>query len=122
MSRKIDIVISCPYCGFSQSVSVYTSVNVTLDPELQDEIFDDRVNRLECSECGKSSLVNMNLMYHDMERKFAVWFCSQGDLPEIEKQAFAKIAESMGIGGYLSEAPTTYTWEEFKSTILEFEE
>ncbi len=122
MSRKIDIVIPCPYCAFSQTVSVYSSVNVTLEPELRDEIFENRLNRLICSECGKASLVSVNLMYHDMDRKFAVWFCPQGDLPEIEKHSFDKVVESMGIGNYLSKATKTYSWEEFKSTILELEE
>ena len=33
-----------------------------------------------------------------------------------------KVAHSMEIGDYLSDAPATHSWEEFKKTILEFEE
>ncbi|MFP4082266.1 MAG: CpXC domain-containing protein [Candidatus Aminicenantes bacterium] len=122
MSRKVTINISCPHCGFMKATAVYTSVNVTLNPELRRELFDDRLNRFKCPDCGKIFLVEINLMYHDMERKFAVWYCPQGDVPEIEKETFGKLSQKMGMGEYLSQAPSTYDWEDFKKAILKIEE
>jgi hypothetical protein len=61
-------------------------------------------------------------MYHDMDLKFAVWFSPQGEMSEEDQAVFDKVAQSMGIGDYLSKAPSTYTWEDFKSQILELED
>lgn len=121
MSREIEVDVTCPACLFKGIVPVYTSVNVTMDPNLRDMIFDDELNRFTCPNCGKSVVLPVNLMYHDMDLKFAVWFSPQGEMPEEEKVVFDKVARSMGIGDYLSKAPSTYTWEDFKSKILEFE-
>ena len=121
MSRSIEVNILCPYCGFGQVVSVYTSVNVTLDPELKEKILNDDINNFVCSDCRKTSFVSINLIYHDMKRKFAVWFCAQGDMTEAGKEALKKVAHSIGLGHYLYNAPKAYTWEEFKNIIIEFE-
>jgi hypothetical protein len=122
MSREIQVDITCPACLFKDVVSVYTSVNGNMDANLRDLIFNDELNRFTCPNCGKSKVLPVNLMYHDMDLKFAVWFSPQGEMPEEEKAVFDRVTQSMGIGDYLSKAPSTYTWEDFKKKILEFEE
>lgn len=122
MSRRVKVNATCPYCGFTCVVPIYTSVNVTLDPALRGDVFNDSLNRFTCTDCGKASFVAVNLIYHDMEKKFAVWFCPQGDLQEIDRKALARVSQSMGLGEYLLKAPAVHTWEEFKKTILEFED
>jgi predicted RNA-binding Zn-ribbon protein involved in translation (DUF1610 family) len=122
MSREIEVDVTCPACLFKDVVPVYTSVNVSMDPDLRDMIFDDELNRFTCPNCGKSLVLPVTLMYHDMDLKFAVWFSPQGEMSEEDQAVFDKVAQSMGIGDYLSKAPSTYTWEDFKSKILEFEE
>jgi hypothetical protein len=122
MSREIQVDVTCSACLFKDVVPVYTSVNVSMDPDLRDMIFDDELNRFSCPNCGQSWVLPVNLMYHDMDLKFAVWFNPQGEMSEEDRVVFDKVAQSMGIGDYLSKAPSTYTWEEFKSKILEFEE
>lgn len=121
MSRSIEVNIRCPYCGFGQVISVYTSVNVTLDHDLREKVFNDDINKFKCGDCGKTSFIAINLIYHDMQRKFAVWFCPQGDIPEKDKEAFKKVTRTIGIGHYLYNAPKTYTWVEFKKAILKLE-
>lgn len=122
MSREIEVDVTCPACLFKDVVPVYTSVNVTTDPDLRDMIFDDALNRFTCPNCGKSMVLPVNLMYHDMDLEFAVWFSPQGEMTEEEKAVFDRVAQSMGIGDYLSRAPAMFTWEDFKNKILEFEE
>jgi predicted RNA-binding Zn-ribbon protein involved in translation (DUF1610 family) len=121
MSREIEVDVTCQACLFKDVMPVYTSVNVTLDPDLRDRIFKDDLNRFNCPNCGRSFVLPINLMYHDMDLKFAVWFSPHGEMPEEEKAAFNKVAQSMGIGDYLSKAPATFTWADFKNKILEFE-
>jgi predicted RNA-binding Zn-ribbon protein involved in translation (DUF1610 family) len=122
MSREIEVDVTCPACLFKDVVPVYTSVNVSMDPDLRDRVFDDELNRFTCANCGKRMVLPINLMYHDMDLEFAVWFSPQGEMPEEEKNVFDRVAQSMGIGDYLSKAPTTFKWEDFKNKILEFEE
>ena len=122
MSREIQVDVTCPACLFKDVVPVYTSVNVSMDPDLRDMIFDDELNRFTCPNCGKSMVLPVNLIYHDMDLEFAVWFSPQGEMSAEDRAVFDKVAQSMGIGDYLSKAPSTYTWEDFKSKILEFEE
>ena len=121
MTREIQVDVTCPACLFKDVVPVYTSVNVSMDPDLRDMIFEDELNRFSCPNCGKSIVLPVNLMYHDMDLKFAVWFSPQGEMSEEDRAVFDKVAQAMGIGDYLSKAPSTYTWEDFKSKILEFE-
>jgi len=121
LSKKLDIHASCPICGFTQPASVYTSVNVSLDPQLRDNIFDDSLNRITCSDCGETYPVILNLLYHNMEREFAVWFLPDGEITEAEREALERVSRMMGIGEYLLKAHITYTWDEFKMTIQHLE-
>lgn len=93
-----------------------------MNPKLRQRIFNDSLNRFTCRDCGKISFIGTNVIYHDMEKKFAVWLNPQGDFPEVDKKALAKVSQSMGIGEYLLKAPKTYSWKEFKKTIMELEE
>jgi hypothetical protein len=122
MSKRVEVEALCPFCGFSQTVAFYSSVNVSLEPRLREEIFEDNINRFTCLNCCKTCLISADLLYHDMDCKFAVWFCPRGDLPAEEKKMSEKIIKAVGIGGYLVKAPITYDWDEFKRAILKFEE
>ncbi len=39
-------------CGEIFETEYYTSVNVTLNPELRDEILNERLNMVRCPSCG----------------------------------------------------------------------
>jgi len=121
MSNEVNLNIPCPFCGNNQTVSAYTSVNVTLDPHLRLEVFDDNLNSFTCLECEMISLIPIGLLYHDMDRRFGVWYCPSGDVPEEVKRLFEEMSHMHGVGEYLSQAPTTCNWEEFKGTIIKFE-
>jgi len=121
MSRLIEIDLECPSCGFGIEWPVYTSANVTLDPELRDMIFSDELNRFICSECGDVSIAGVSLMYHDMLRKFAVWFCPQGPIPEEYVKKLEDLAHRKEHMTYLAMADQTFTWEEFKEAIRDKE-
>jgi transposase-like protein len=121
LSRKVKVNVSCPFCGFGQVVSVYTSVNVTLNPQLRQMVLDDSLNRFVCLDCGKSSFIGTNMIYHDMKKKFAVWFSPQASLRDKDRKALARVSQSIGIGEYLLKAPTTRSWDDFKKAILDLE-
>jgi hypothetical protein len=71
MSRQARIEIGCPDCGQEQICTVWHSINVTLHPELREELFDGRLNVFRCH-CGAVATVPVMLMYHDMKRCFCI--------------------------------------------------
>ena len=69
-SEKLD----CPRCGHEQEVTVWSTINAQLNPELRTMLFDGHVNVAQCEECGFSAPVGAPLLYHDMQRHFCVQF------------------------------------------------
>ena len=84
MSKQSQHEIECPECGKAQIVSVWDSVNVTLDPSLRDRLFKGEINQFKCDDCDFMSFINMDFLYHDMERKFAVQYYPEGLLENPE--------------------------------------
>lgn len=70
-SHKLD----CPKCGHLQDASVWSTLNVTLSPDLREKLFNDEINVFACQKCGNRVLINVALLYHDMERKYCVQYC-----------------------------------------------
>lgn len=76
MSSKKKVDISCPKCQHTQSVIIWQSLNVTLDPESKQDLFDNQINLLKCENCETESHLEMNLLYHDMKKMFCVTYIS----------------------------------------------
>lgn len=74
MSKKNKVEISCPQCSEKQSVIVWSSLNVTLDPKAQDDLFNRKINVFQCNECGSEIKVRAWLLYHDMRKQFCVQY------------------------------------------------
>ena len=66
--------LDCPACGRSREVTIWQTVNVTLDPSLRDLLGERRINAFHCEECGFSAYLGVPLLYHDMQRRFCVQF------------------------------------------------
>ena len=64
--------IECPECGHSQSVRIWQSVNVTLEPQLKQDLLNGKINWFKCGICEFESFMPLPLMYHDMDLKFCV--------------------------------------------------
>jgi len=65
-------------------------VNVKLDPDLKGELLDGRLNLVTCPECGRQQRVEIPFMYHDMNRRIAIWV-----FPEERKDQAAEITKEM---------------------------
>ncbi len=59
-------------CGEKFEAPLYDSINVEKDPALKDEVLERKVNVVMCPKCGKSSLVEKLLLYHDPSSKLMV--------------------------------------------------
>jgi transcription elongation factor Elf1 len=71
--------IPCPVCGEEQEVTVYGSVNVTVDPHLFELLMKNKINTFECQCCGTPVEVSSSFLYHDMDYKLMVWLLLSRD-------------------------------------------
>ena len=87
LTKQIKREIQC-LCGAYFEATLYTSVNVQLNPVLKEELLDGRLNLVTCSECGREQHVEIPLLYHDMERRIAIQV-----FPEERKDQAAEIVK-----------------------------
>lgn len=74
MSKSSQHNFVCPWCKHKQTVTVWESINVTLDPDLRVKLFEGKINVFKCDSCGKETFISIPLMYHDMTKKFCVQY------------------------------------------------
>lgn len=72
MSAQKTYNIRCPQCGHEQKVELYDSINVAQQPELKTALFENRLNRIQCSGCDASFRVDKPLLYHDPDRNMLI--------------------------------------------------
>jgi hypothetical protein len=64
----------CPDCQHRQEVTVWKTLDVTLDPGLRDRLFKGEINGFTCRKCGMAGRIKSSLLYHDMARQFCVQY------------------------------------------------
>lgn len=74
MSKRTKTEIECPHCGNKQDTEVWSSLNVTLDPEAKEALFNGKINFFCCQKCRWEGMIPVDLLYHDMRRRFCVQF------------------------------------------------
>jgi Zn ribbon nucleic-acid-binding protein len=74
MSVRETVEAKCPACNEESQVSIWRSMNVTLDPDAKELLLAGNVNVFQCPKCGYESLLDVDFLYHDMEKRFCVQF------------------------------------------------
>ena len=74
MTKIEPVDVSCPKCHTIQSVMLYDSLNVTIDPEAKQDLIDGKINVFKCESCNAEITVGKTLLYHDMTQHFCVYF------------------------------------------------
>jgi len=72
MSAQKTYSIRCPQCEHTQDVELYDSVNVAQEPELKQALFENRLNRIQCEDCGAEFRIDKPLLYHDADRNMLI--------------------------------------------------
>ncbi|HEX6817442.1 MAG TPA: CpXC domain-containing protein [Ktedonobacterales bacterium] len=67
MPRSTEMTFTCP-CGTTFSSTVYSTVNVTLEPELLYKLLFGSLNTPTCPNCGRRAASAQPFLYHDMAR------------------------------------------------------
>jgi len=69
MTKIESYDLNCKACGKDFKAPIYESVNITLDPELLEKIWNGTLNTVKCPKCKKEHFVAVPLLFHDMEYK-----------------------------------------------------
>lgn len=72
MSKPIRRSLTCP-SGHNFDAEVFRSANVTLHPDLKEEIRSGRFNRVRCPSCGQEVAAEVPFLYHDMDAGQRIW-------------------------------------------------
>lgn len=76
MSSIREKKVKCPDCGKENAFPIYDSVNVTVEPSLREKVLTQEAFNYKC-ECGCNTHIFYPMLYHDMEHKFMIQFCSK---------------------------------------------
>ena len=72
MSAQKTYTIRCPQCSTEHQVELYDSIHVAQQPELKAELFENRLNRVDCPSCDESFRIDKPLLYHDADRNILI--------------------------------------------------
>ncbi|MEO1288990.1 MAG: CpXC domain-containing protein [Chloroflexota bacterium] len=74
MTKFQRAIVNCPACNTQQEVEVYQTINVTLNPDLKQSLFEGNINILNCSECDNRTPIDTTFLYHDMIQQLAIYY------------------------------------------------
>ena len=83
MSMKETVNVSCPDCGMAAAVTIYNSVRAN-ETSLKQEILEQQIFDYRCYNCKSISRLVYPLLYVDNKKRFAVWYLSEGNTPEMQ--------------------------------------
>jgi hypothetical protein len=70
--------LQCPGCGHPRELTVWSSLNASLDPEARQALLNDNINTFVCGQCRKKVFYSIELLYHDMTLGFCVQYYPPG--------------------------------------------
>lgn len=74
MSKVRIEKIECPHCHAEGEFTLWESVNVDIDPELKEKIFNEELFMYHCPNCGETTGIPCGTIYHDMSHNFMIVF------------------------------------------------
>lgn len=66
MSKKTKVEVICPYCQKKMMIAKWDSINVDLNPEEKERIFNGKFFDFNCEYCNKVIHGFYSCLYHDM--------------------------------------------------------
>lgn len=130
MSIKRPLEVTCNLCRARQTVTVWETVNVTMNPEMKDAVTELRMNVFPCVRCGEDLTVDINFLYNDMQKRYCVRYLSQTEMGDESTYAQFKkdgslsldgparqIAEASG-GGYMFHPHCVFSMREVAAYVI----
>lgn len=101
MSKTIKTKITCPKCKIAQECILYASMNVSVEPELKKDFVSNKWNIFNCNNCENIVPILSNMMYHDINNEFVVWYAPKG-IDDQEIKSAKRYNRLLGKGSYFS--------------------
>ena len=73
MTKYITDKVRCPKCGNEWDHKIYQTVNVDINPELKEKIFNKEIFMYTCPTCGNKTWVITPLLYDDMSKNLWIY-------------------------------------------------
>ncbi len=73
MSKHITEKVKCPKCGNEWDHKIYQTINVSMDPELKEKIFNKELFIYNCPNCNNKSILVTPLLYADNNFWIYLW-------------------------------------------------
>jgi hypothetical protein len=86
MARSVEMTFACP-CGTTFPSTVYTTVNVTLEPDLLYRLLAGSLNTPTCPNCGRKAASAQPFLYHDMARGLFAYVHPHGNVSDEDRDA-----------------------------------
>jgi len=96
MSKQQTTKITCSKCGKEHDFTIWSSVNVTLDPQMKADILSRKAFTFECPDCKEKTIFTYDFLYHDMDEKVMVYHVTTNEALVQAMEGFAKM-ESIGL-------------------------
>lgn len=74
MTKIEPAIISCPECKTKQTVMLYESLNVSINPEAKKDLIDGKIHIFKCNNCNSEIIIEKDLLYHDMNQHYLAYF------------------------------------------------
>lgn len=74
MSKVHKEKIECIHCKAKGMFDICDSMNVDLDPELREKVFNDEAFLYTCPKCDHQTVVSFGTLYHDVKHRFLLFF------------------------------------------------
>lgn len=102
MSSSFKEKVVCPRCGSVHETTIYTSVNVTIDPSLREPFLSKKINWVRCSKCNTDIFIPVEFTYHDMNKQFLVIFKPPGVTDSKTEDTFNDFSNRFALKNYFS--------------------
>ena len=79
MTQQKNITVNCPACFEDSQFKIYSSIDITENPDLKNDIFDRNLFKFTCPLCGEEILVAYDCTYTDSANKCIIALVSDSD-------------------------------------------
>jgi len=72
----------CLTCGKELEVKLWNSINISLSPELKEQVKNFSIFKVKCERCDKTINLEYKCLYHDMDKKLIIFSVQDSNLDE----------------------------------------
>lgn len=88
--QQIIKKINCPNCTTENEVILWEKININMNPDLKEKLFDESINNLECKNCGYKSRIDIPLYYNDAKKHYFIYLVSDFPVGKEEEDKLIK--------------------------------